>query len=98
MVSCKKKSSKCILVLCGMLYLRIPFFGLAKGDPGAAFLFMLQSSDRLDVCCCVLSALVPASQKSRKAVCRVCIQEQSFKKYENGTMKLSVNEAKLTGL
>ena len=66
--------------------------------PGAAFLFMLQSSDRLDVCCCVLSALVPASQESRKAVCRVCIQEQSFKKYENGTMKLSVNEAKLTGL
>ena len=30
--------------------------------------------------------------------CRVCIQDQSFNNFENGTMKLSVNEAKLTGL
>ena len=97
MVSCKKSQANgfwYFVECCICVYL----FGLAKGDPGAAFLFMLQSSDRLDVCFCVLSALVPASQKSRKAVCPVCIQEQSFKKYENGTMKLSVNEAKLTGL
>ena len=31
-------------------------------------------------------------------VCCVCIQEQSFNNFENKTMKLSVNEAKLTGL
>ena len=31
-------------------------------------------------------------------VCRVCIQDQSFNNFENDTMKLSVNEAKLTGL
>ena len=30
-------------------------------------------------------------------VCRVCIQDQSFNNFENGTMKLSLNEAKLTG-
>ena len=29
---------------------------------------------------------------------RVCIQDQSFTNFENDTMKLSVNEAKLTGL
>ena len=27
-------------------------------------------------------------------VCRVCIQDQSFNNFENGTMKLSLNEAK----
>ena len=32
-------------------------------------------------------------------VCRVCVQDQSFNNFENDTiMKLSVNEAKLTGL
>ena len=31
-------------------------------------------------------------------VCRVFIQDQSFNNFENDTMKLSVNEAKLTGL
>ena len=30
-------------------------------------------------------------------VCYVCIQEQSFNNFENKTMKLSVNKAKLTG-
>ena len=30
-------------------------------------------------------------------VCCVCIQEQSFNNFENKTMKLSVNKAKLTG-
>ena len=29
---------------------------------------------------------------------RVCIQDQSFNNSENNTMKLSVNEAKFTGL
>ena len=31
-------------------------------------------------------------------VCCVFIQEQSFNNFENNKMKLSVNEAKLTGL
>ena len=31
-------------------------------------------------------------------VCRVCIQDLNFNNSENGTMKLSLNEAKLTGL
>ena len=31
-------------------------------------------------------------------VCRVHIQDQSFNNFENNRMKLSVNEAKLTGL
>ena len=31
-------------------------------------------------------------------VCRVCIQDLSFGNAENDTMKLSLNEAKLTGL
>ena len=31
-------------------------------------------------------------------VCRVCIQDLSFSNAENDTMKLSLNEAKLTGL
>ena len=31
-------------------------------------------------------------------VCRVCIQDLSFSNSENDTMKLSLNEAKLTGL
>ena len=31
-------------------------------------------------------------------VCRVCIQHQIFNNFENDTMKVSVNEAKLTGL
>ena len=31
-------------------------------------------------------------------VCCVCIQDQSFNNFENNTIKLSVNEAKLTGL
>ena len=29
---------------------------------------------------------------------RICIQDQSFNNFYNDTMKLSVNEAKLTGL
>ena len=37
--------------------------------------------------------------KAALYVCRICNKEQSFNNYfENGTMKLSVNEAKLTGL
>ena len=31
-------------------------------------------------------------------VCCVCIQDESFNYFENNTIKLSVNEAKLTGL
>ena len=31
-------------------------------------------------------------------VCRVCSQDQSFNNFENNTMKLTVNEGKLTGL
>ena len=31
-------------------------------------------------------------------VCLVYIQDQSFNNFENDTMKVSVNEAKLTGL
>ena len=31
-------------------------------------------------------------------VCRVCIHDQSFNNFENDTIKVSVNEAKLTGL
>ena len=31
-------------------------------------------------------------------VCRIYIQDQSFNNFDNDTMKLSVNEAKLTGL
>ena len=31
-------------------------------------------------------------------VSRVCIQDQIFNNFENDTMKVSVNEAKLTGL
>ena len=31
-------------------------------------------------------------------VCHVYIRDQSFNNFENDTMKLSVNEAKLTGL
>ena len=31
-------------------------------------------------------------------VCSVCLQYQSFNNFENDTMKVSVNEAKLTGL
>ena len=40
------------------------------------------------------------TSRSGKAVyvCRVCFQDQSFNNCENDTMKLSVNEAKLTGL
>ena len=30
--------------------------------------------------------------------CCVCIQDQSFNNFENNTMKLTVNEEKLTGL
>ena len=30
-------------------------------------------------------------------ICRVCIQYESFNNFENDTMKLSVNEIKLTG-
>ena len=45
---------------------------------------------------------VPITFQARKAVyvCRVCIQDQSFNNFENefDTMKLSANEAKLTGL
>ena len=46
------------------------------------------------------SSNVPVTPRARKAVyvCRVCIQDQSFNNCENDTMKLSVNEAKLTGL
>ena len=47
---------------------------------------MLQSSDRLDVCCCVLSAL--QSPEKLFYVCCVCIQEQDFNNYENDTKKL----------
>ena len=31
-------------------------------------------------------------------VCRVCSQDQSFNNFENNTMKLTVNEGKLTDL
>ena len=43
---------------------------------------------------------IPVTLRARKAVyvCRVCIQDQSFNNCENDTMKLSVSEAKLTGL
>ena len=43
---------------------------------------------------------IPVNFRARKAVyiCFVCIQDQSFNCFENNTMKLSVNEAKLTGL
>ena len=43
---------------------------------------------------------VPITFQARKLfyACRVCTQEQSFNSFENGTMKLSVNEPKLTGL
>ena len=43
---------------------------------------------------------VPVTFRARKAVCVccVCIQDQSFNNFENNTMKLSVNEVKLTGL
>jgi len=36
--------------------------------------------------------------KSYFFVCCIYIQEQSFNNFDNDTMKLSVNEAKLTGL
>ena len=44
---------------------------------------------------------VPITFRARKLfyVCRVCVQDQSFNNFENDAiMKLSVNEAKLTGL
>ena len=63
-------------------------------------------SRALLVCChCII--LRPVSGKSRQRfaaekrfhVYRVCIiKDQSFNSFENDTMKLSVNEAKLTGL
>ena len=63
-------------------------------------------SRALLVCChCII--LRPVSGKSRQRfaaekrfhVYRVCIiKDQSFNNFENDTMKLSVNEAKLTGL
>ena len=48
----------------------------------------------------------PVSRKSRElfglgelfCVCCIYIQDQSFKNFNNDTMKLSVNKAKLTGL
>ena len=42
----------------------------------------------------------PFLKRRRKVfyVCRVCIQDSSFNNSDNDTMKLSVNEAKLTGL
>ena len=55
---------------------------------------------------CSLLGEWPVSRKSRNLfgpeelfyVFRVCIQGQSFNNFENDTMKLSVNEARLTGL
>ena len=43
---------------------------------------------------------VPVTFRARKAVmcCSVFIQDQSFNNFENNTMKLLVNDAKLTGL
>ena len=43
---------------------------------------------------------VPVTFKARNTVyvCHVCIRDQSFNNFENDTMKLSANEAKLTGL
>ena len=43
---------------------------------------------------------VPVTFRARKAVCVccVCVQDQSFNNFENNTMKLSVDEAKLTGM
>ena len=42
---------------------------------------------------------IPVNFGARKAVyiCCICIQDLSFNCFENDTMKLSVNEAKLTG-
>ena len=42
----------------------------------------------------------PFLKRRRKVfyVCRVCIQDSSFNNSDNDAMKLSVNEAKLTGL
>ena len=44
----------------------------------------------------VLSLKVPITFQARKAV--VCIPDQRFNNFENDTMKLSVNEPKLTSL
>ena len=43
---------------------------------------------------------VPKSFRARNMFCACCvhIQDQSFNNFENNTMKLTVNEAKLTGL
>ena len=47
-----------------------------------------------------LARKVPVTFRARKLtyVCRVYIQDQTFNDFENDPMKLSVNEAKLTGL
>lgn len=43
---------------------------------------------------------IPVTFQARKAVfvCCVCIQEQSVNSFENNTVKLSVDEAKVTSL
>ena len=55
---------------------------LVKNGPGACF------------------SNVPVTFGARKAVCVccVCVQDQSFNNFENNTMKLSVDETKLTGM
>ena len=47
----------------------------------------------------VLFSKVPITFLAGKLfyVCRVCTQDQGFNNFEDGTMKLSVNEVKLTG-
>ena len=43
---------------------------------------------------------IPVTFQARKAVfvCCVCIQEQSVNSFENNTVKLSVDEVKVTSL
>ena len=41
---------------------------------------------------------VPITFQVRKAVFRVCFQDQSFNNFENDVIKLTVNEAEMTGM
>ena len=41
---------------------------------------------------------VPVTFQVRKAVFRVCFQDRSFNNFENDMIKLTVNEAEMTGL
>ena len=65
-------------------------FGLAKGDPGAAF--WLCCKVLIGYTCAVVCSVPwgPFLESPEKLfyVCCVCIQEQDFNNYENDTKKI----------